>query len=36
VVEYEHPVAGPIRMVGSPIRFDGRASTHPEPPPALE
>ena len=36
VVEYDHPVAGRIRMVGSPIRFDGRASTNPEPPPTLD
>jgi CoA:oxalate CoA-transferase len=35
VVELEHPSAGTVRMVGSPIRVDGRATTSRQPPPAL-
>lgn len=35
VVEYDHPVAGTFRMIGSPIRLDGRATTNPIPPPPL-
>ena len=35
VVQYEHPVAGIIRVIGSPIRIDGRSTTHPAPPPTL-
>jgi crotonobetainyl-CoA:carnitine CoA-transferase CaiB-like acyl-CoA transferase len=35
VVEYDHPTAGPIRVIGSPIRVDGAAATSPLPPPPL-
>jgi CoA:oxalate CoA-transferase len=35
VVEIDHPTAGTVRVVGSPIRFDGRATTSRIPPPLL-
>ncbi len=35
VVEYDHPIAGAIRVIGSPIRVDGAATTSPVPPPTL-
>lgn len=35
VLSYEHPTAGPVRSVGSPIRVDGRSATSPLPPPTL-
>lgn len=33
VVELEHPVAGRFRVIGSPIRIDGRPTTSRRPPP---
>lgn len=33
VVELEHPVAGRFRVIGSPIRIDGRPTTSQRPPP---
>lgn len=36
VVEVDHPVAGPVRMIGSPIRIDGRPAIDLRPPPTLE
>lgn len=35
VVDLDHPRAGRVRMVGSPIRIDGRATTSGRPPPPL-
>ena len=35
VVDIDHPTAGAIRVIGSPIRFDGRAATSRKPPPVL-
>lgn len=35
VVEVDHPVAGPIRTVGSPLRVDGRPARSTTPAPAL-
>ena len=35
VVEIDHPTAGRVRVVGSPIRIDGRATTSRIPPPVL-
>lgn len=36
IVEMEHPTAGKVRMVGSPIRIDGRSTTSRRPPPSLD
>jgi crotonobetainyl-CoA:carnitine CoA-transferase CaiB-like acyl-CoA transferase len=36
VVAMAHPVAGEIRLVGSPIRIDGRTTTSTRPPPTLD
>ncbi|MFP5332358.1 MAG: CaiB/BaiF CoA transferase family protein [Acidimicrobiia bacterium] len=33
VVELEHPIAGRFRVIGSPIRIDGRPTTNRRPPP---
>lgn len=35
VVEIDHPTAGTVRVVGSPIRIDGRPTTNRKPPPIL-
>lgn len=35
VVAFDHPIAGRVRVIGSPIRIDGRPSTTDIPPPAL-
>lgn len=35
VIEYEHPAAGAVRGIGSPIRLGGRPARHPAPPPSL-
>lgn len=36
IVEMEHPTAGRVRVVGSPIRIDGRPTTSRRPPPVLD
>lgn len=35
VVTYDHPVAGSVRAIGSPLRFDGRPAISDLAPPAL-
>lgn len=35
VVEYDHPVAGPLRQTRRPMRFDGSSDEAPKPAPAL-
>ncbi len=35
VVEYDHPAAGLIRVIGSPIRMDRKPTTNRRPPPTL-
>ncbi|MFO7547686.1 MAG: CoA transferase [Acidimicrobiia bacterium] len=35
VVEYDHPVAGRVRGIGSPLRLDGAPARASDPPPAL-
>ena len=35
VVELDHPAAGTVRVIGSPIRIDGRPTTNTNPPPTL-
>ena len=36
VYEYDHPVAGRVRSLGSPIRIDGRQTRSDLPPPTLD
>ena len=35
IVSYDHPEAGPIRLPGNPIKFDGTPETISEPAPLL-
>lgn len=36
VCTVDHPTVGPVRMIGSPIRIDGRETTSRLPPPTLD
>ncbi|MEX2280844.1 MAG: CoA transferase [Acidimicrobiia bacterium] len=36
IVEMDHPTAGRIRVIGSPIRFDGLSATSGTPPPTID
>lgn len=36
VIEIDHPRAGRFRVIGSPIRVDGKGATSGQPPPVLE
>jgi CoA:oxalate CoA-transferase len=35
IVEYDHPVAGHVRLPGNPIKFEGTDETISEPAPLL-
>lgn len=35
VVTYDHPTAGPVKAIGSPLRFDGAPARSDQPPPVL-
>lgn len=35
VVDYEHPVAGPVRLLGHPVTYDGARPEVRTPPPRL-